>query len=728
MPRLTFTARRTLATLVATFAASLVVATPGAQAVVLNDAGTQAGVSLTPDTRGGSLPSGVSAVTSASSCTDPWLASDLGGPAMPNGGLCYRGGGVMHKNETFALTWDQPRAYWAQTRGYVEQFLRDVADASGALGSPFALTSQYSDAGGNAQNQSIFGGGCIDYGSVGGSSCEYGSPTGAGHSYPANGCPVQGYSFTGGITANSHCLTDAQLQGEVSTMVAQTGILGRTQPGYTPLVTLLLPPGVETCLDAAHNLCSVNGQLTPAPPQVSGGSTVGSTLPDGTYGVEVTYQIGGGETVASTPQTITVTAANPTITISAPPAVSGATGWYAYVTQPNGQSYMRQGGVNAMATAVTLSTPPTGGATPPSAASFCSYHSQVNVGGTEVAYVVQPWTAETDCDEPGIPAIQDFPTAQQLSVGVGQRLVSPLSQAEIAAIVDPGLNGWAALNGSETEDNGGCVPLPKDLDKVSVGSSSQSPYYLQREFDNGDVLGPDPFTYDGCAPQVVLWPAFVAPSAVDQGDVVQLDGSATASTLLIPNQGYVWNFGDGSTGTGPSVVHQFSKAGAYTVTLTVTDRGGNKDTTSQSITVLGPAGQTPTPPTSQPTPSNPGSGPAPALQVRLQLAPLGYKAVLRNGIALQVHSNKVANGILTVSISRALAKRAHIKIGRHANSVVIARGTTAGIVNGVSFLRLHLPKGVSAKLKKLRHATFSVRLSLVAAGGGHLAIDAAGRY
>jgi hypothetical protein len=114
--------------------------------------------------------------------------------------------------------------------------------------------------------------------------------------------------------------------------------------------------------------------------------------------------------------------------------------------------------------------------------------------------------------------------------------------------------------------------------------------------------------------------------------------------------------------------------------------------------------------------------------VRLQLAPLGYKAVLRNGIALQVHSNKVANGILTVSISRALAKRAHIKIGRHANSVVIARGTTAGIVNGVSFLRLHLPKGIAAKLKKLRHATFTVRLSLVAAGGGHLAIDAAGRY
>ncbi len=99
--------------------------------------------------------------------------------------------------------------------------------------------------------------------------------------------------------------------------------------------------------------------------------------------------------------------------------------------------------------------------------------------------------------------------------------------------------------------------------------------------------------------------------------------------------------------------------------------------------------------------------------MRLQLSPQSLKSVLRSGIALQVHSNKVANGILTVSISRAEAKRAHIKVGRGA-TVVIARGTTAGIKNGVSFLRLHLPRKVAAKLKKLRHATFSVRLSLVA--------------
>jgi hypothetical protein len=286
-------------------------------------------------------------------------------------------------------------------------------------------------------------------------------------------------------------------------------------------------------------------------------------------------------------------------------------------------------------------------------------------------------------------------------------------------------------SGAEIDDNRDnygtpCMPLPNGLDQVTVGSSSQNPYYLQREYNNGAALAFDPYTYFGCAPVVNLASSFVVPSAVNQGDVVQFDGSASASTLVIPNAGYAWNFGDGTTATGPSVVHSFSKAGVYNVKLTVTDRGHNQDAGTQTIVVLGAAGQTPTPPSTQPNTGG-SHAPAPAFQVRLQLSPQGLKGVLRNGISLHVQSNKVANGILTVSISRAEAKRAHIKAGR-GSTVVIARGTTAGIKNGTSFLRLHLPKGVASKLKKLRHATFSVRLSLVAAGGGHLAIDAAGKY
>jgi PKD repeat protein len=735
---LTSTPRLILA-IAATLVASLGVATTAAQAIVVNDNGTTAGVSVVPDARAVSLPGGVSPVTAGGSCTDPWLSSDLGGPALPNEALCYRGGAVMHKNETFALTWDQQRAYWSQTRGYVEQFLRDVADSSGSLGSPFAVTAQYSDAGGRASNASVFGGGCIDYGVTGGSACEFGNPTGAGHDYPASGCPVTGDSFVtpSVVTMNNLCLTDAQLKGEVSTMVSQAGILGRTKPGYTPLVTLLVPPQVKTCLDATGAFCSVNGNLTPPPPSPTSANTTTGRIPAGTYQVVITYSLsGGGESSPSAAGSVTTTSANSqnsTITIPAPPAAPGTNGWYAYVTQANGNRYTLQGGgASSPNTDLTLDSLTTTGAQPPTDMAFCSYHSQVNVGGNEVAYVVQPWTAGTACDEPDAPIIPPFPTVTQMAVGVGQRLVSPLSQAEIAAIVNPGLDGWAGLDGTETEDNEGCIPAAHQLDQVTLGRSGQNPYYLQRESNNAAVLEFDPATYFGCAPQVDLNPEFVAPSAVDEGDVVQFDGSATDSTLIVPNQGYAWNFGDGTTATGPSVVHTFAKGGTYNVTLTVTDRGGYVNTLTQTVQVLGadgtPVGTAPTTPT--PPSAGGGSGGStsgPALTVHLQMLPQSLKSVLSKGIAVRVTSNRAANGIATVWVTRATAKRAHIKTGKAA-VVRIGLGTVSSVRNGTVTLRLHLSPAVAKKLRHLRHVSLTVRLALVAAGNHRLSIVAAGRY
>ncbi len=69
--------RRRSLILALTFVMSLVVSVAGAQAIVVDDAGAQAGVSIVPSERGNGLPAGVSAVTSGSPCTDPWLSSDL---------------------------------------------------------------------------------------------------------------------------------------------------------------------------------------------------------------------------------------------------------------------------------------------------------------------------------------------------------------------------------------------------------------------------------------------------------------------------------------------------------------------------------------------------------------------------------------------------------------------------------------------------------------------------
>jgi hypothetical protein len=338
----------------------------------------------------------------------------------------------------------------------------------------------------------------------------------------------------------------------------------------------------------------------------------------------------------------------------------------------------------------------------------------VNAAGTEVPYVVQPWNVGTACDEPDSPPFLPTDPPDVLSRKAGIRIASPLSQSHIATLVNPALNGWFSNGGSEIDDNGGCQPL-KGFDTVPVGSSSQNPYLLQREFNNAGVLESDPFTYFGCAPNVILAPAFVVPSSVNPGDEVQFDGSVSPSTLIVPKAEYRWDFGDGASATGPSVVHSYAKGGSYTVTLTVTDRGGNSDHLSQTVTVLGAGGQPVT------------SGGGPGLHVRMLLMPQSLRTILVHGLSLRVTSNARANGIAYVSIPRSLAKRAHIKVGRKPY-VVIGVGTVSGITDGTVSLHLKLSRSVAKKLRHLHHVTLSVRLSLVGVGGNHVAVDAAGRY
>ncbi|HEV7176371.1 MAG TPA: PKD domain-containing protein [Solirubrobacteraceae bacterium] len=623
--------RYSLTTCIATALTTVVslVAASGAQAVVVDlnpaangqttvtypaDQSSYAGVTLVPGTRGNLANTGIPTVTSSMTCSDPALTSDF---TLPSEGLCSHGGPVAHANETFALVWDpHPHADYAAP--YVEQFLRDAADGSGGLGSPFSIATQYSDAGGRAANSSLYGGG-YDFAA----------------GYPANGCTVTGthhYASTpGGLVdiPNDICLTDAQIKSELQSMVTQNGIIGRTQPGHTPVLVLLTPPGVETCLDASGNLCSANSDPTHAPGSV----------------------------------------ANP-------------------------------------------------------APQFCSYHSQVNVGGTVLDYVVQPWSTQTPCDEPD--AQPSLPSGavdpDTLVQAMGARLVSPLSEAMIATLVNPGLNGWFALDGSEINDNG-CVPLSLGLDKATVGNST---YYLQREFNNAGLMVDDPFVAP-CSPSVGLDPQFVVPSPIDAGDVVQFDGAESRSTLLVPRSNFSWTFGDGTSATGPSAVHSYSSGGTYTATLKVTDRGGNVATISQQVVVLGSSGQIVPPSLAPPTSQTGKSAAKPALSVRVALAPQGLKGILSSGVSLNVTANQSANGILTLSIPRSAAKRAHIRTG-HSSSVVIGRGTISGIHSGSNHLHVHLPKATASKLKRLGHVTLTIRLSLVAQGGHRITVDAAGHY
>src|SRR5262249_47714307 len=148
-----------------------------------------------------------------------------------------------------------------------------------------------------------------------------------------------------------------------------------------------------------------------------------------------------------------------------------------------------------------------------------------------------------------------------------------------------------------------------------------------------------------CAPGVVLAPAFVVPSSVNPGDLVGFDGSATASSMVVPKIGYVWSFGDGTTSVGPSVTHTYKSGGTYSVKLTATDRGGNVSSVAHSITVLGPQ-----------TKPGSGNGHGHPLKAQLLILPQGLRSALRNGVLVRVTSNKAADAIASLLITRRAAK------------------------------------------------------------------------
>ncbi|MFL5830204.1 MAG: PKD domain-containing protein [Solirubrobacteraceae bacterium] len=117
------------------------------------------------------------------------------------------------------------------------------------------------------------------------------------------------------------------------------------------------------------------------------------------------------------------------------------------------------------------------------------------------------------------------------------------------------------------------VPSTTSVTDLRAGMNAQAPR------PDGDVA---PMARFGIDRSTVQLPGSVSFDATASDDP---DGVVTA---------YDWDFGDGTSGSGPAVSHTYTRPGAYLVRLTVHDDAGGAATTSAMVNAVSPAPQRPT--------------------------------------------------------------------------------------------------------------------------------------
>src|SRR5581483_7249122 len=134
------------------------------------------------------------------------------------GTLRYHGGPVEHTNKVYAIYW-VPSGYTMES-GYssvINQFFTDVAADSGKSTNVYYTGTQYSDGSGHVQYSSSFAGSYTDTDAL-----------------PASGCSDSDTSV---------CLSDAQLQSEIRTVVSREG----WTPSPTTEFFLFTAKGIGSC-------------------------------------------------------------------------------------------------------------------------------------------------------------------------------------------------------------------------------------------------------------------------------------------------------------------------------------------------------------------------------------------------------------------------------------------------------------------------------------------------
>ena len=223
------------------------------------------------------LAAGAASATATPAPDNPGLSRALGMvPTLGSayratygyGQLRYHNGPVMHTNKVYAIYW-QPSNWSAQmASGYsalIDRYFTDVAADSGKPTNVYWAATQYYDGAGYVSYSSSFAG-----------SVTVTDPL------PASGCKD---------SATSVCLTDAQLQSEIKSVVSRNGWTANSSTEFF----LFTAPGVGSCSGSScafTNYCAYHSWS-------GSGSTAllyaNQPYVDGVSGCDAGYHPNGGQ-------------------------------------------------------------------------------------------------------------------------------------------------------------------------------------------------------------------------------------------------------------------------------------------------------------------------------------------------------------------------------------------------------------------------------------------------
>lgn len=498
------------------------------------------------------LPSGVSI---------PHLrrAAVAGCDSTTNAGvLTYGCGPVVHSSNPYLIYWTPSgTSIGSGSRSLLQRYLTDTSTSGTEATDVFGVDRQYFDSTGYAGQAQTF--------SASAQTLVDTQP------YPTTGnCPT--------LTRYSTCLTDEQVQAEISRVISAQGWPAGGTSSNAPIYFLVLPQTVDECIDTSGTTCADNYFCAYHDAFVTGGAdTLYSLIPMALLDLGKGCQY-DGNTALQEPNGDAADIVldsfshefNETITDPV-----GGTGWFDTTDNAEiGDLCSAYGPIAdpSSGTDPNAYLPILGGSAAPSPADGTLYDQLIN---SHQYYTQTEWSnGASDC------------RAQPASATLTPVISSPTTATTNPVSFDPssstataGLSSatWDFGDGTSSFASGPLTTVPHTY--AAPGSYNVT---LTLVDDQGELAKvTQGITIPGPSA------AFTLPTSAPIGTPVSFDASSSSDTSVGGTiQSYAWSFGDGSSGTGPTPEHTYRTPGSHVVSLTVKDSHGFYSTkTTHAVTI-----------------------------------------------------------------------------------------------------------------------------------------------